>query len=411
MAAFQRLALMCTLSSPASVLSSRATDVDFAPNLPSFTSFIATHSRTYSRDAKEYDMRRGLYEHRLKQAQHHNSQPRRLWDATVNHLTDRTDSELSQLRGLRSVQSSKKTGRSAGIVATHRGGQFLGQIRNTVIPAEKSWAHLKGVKLDFDQGACGSCWAIATATAMWANAEIQGHNRTFSAQELVDCVQNPHNCGGSGGCQGATVELGMNWIMEQGLDTQADTPYRGSDQKCKKNSATSLISNNGDTAALEEMVAVGYHAAKSKSSPGLLLGLNGWERLPQNEYEPLMKAVALTGPAAVSVAANGWNAYGAGIYDDCDKDATIDHAVTLIGYGTDTKRNQKYWTLKNSWGLSWGEDGGTIRLLRHEGNIHCGTDYQPKVGTGCDDGPSSVPVCGMCGILYDAVVPHFGKSN
>jgi len=240
-----------------------------------------------------------------------------------------------------------------------------------------------------------------------ANAEINKRNRTFSAQELVNCVPNPHNCGGNGGCKGATVELAMNWAMDRGLQTDDETPYTGVDGTCAKSTPALLATQGSD--ALKEMIAIGFHGVKSANSPGALIGLRGWERLPENQYEPLIRAVAETGPVAVSVAASGWQSYGSGIFDGCDKDAVIDHAVTLIGYGVDKDRAEKYWIIKNSWGSSWGENDGTIRLLRHEGNEHCGTDYQPKEGTACDGGPSSVPVCGMCGILYDAVVPYFHK--
>jgi len=395
----QQLELLC-----ACILATTASGLD---SLPSFASFIAEYDRKYATGTKEYDMRRGIYEHRLQQVSSHNSKPRRRWNAVVNHLSDRTEAELSQLRGLRIMQATRKSGRSAGVVGAHRGGQFLGQVKSAVVPEEKSWDHLNGLKVDFDQGACGSCWAIATATMLQANSEIYGHNRTFSAQELVNCVANPHNCGGSGGCQGATVELAMNWVMDQGVDQESGTPYLGSDGHCSKPPDASLISSANNGNSLEDMIAVGFHAGK-KLGPGVSLGLAGWERLPENEYEPLIRAVAEHGPVAVSVAANGWNAYGMGIFDGCDKDATIDHAVTLIGYGTDAARNEKYWKIKNSWGMTWGENGN-IRLLREEGKAHCGTDYQPKVGTGCDGGPSTVPVCGMCGILYDAVVPHFNQ--
>ena len=53
-----------------------------------------------------------------------------------------------------------------------------------------------------------------------------------------------------------------------------------------------------------------------------------------------------------------------------------------------------------------------MRLLRHDGDESngghhgfCGTDYDPKVGVGCRGGPSSLPVCGMCGILSDSSYP------
>jgi cathepsin L len=402
----QQLALLCALCHPTSALGSRNEGTKDPTELTSFEAFVSKYGRAYRAHNKEYEMRRNLYESRLAGVQQHNSKPDRLWSATVNHLSDRTETELSQLRGLRMVKAARKR---PGTISAHK-GQFLSQIRSAVLPDVKDWTHLKAAQLDMDQGGCGSCWAVATATMLQANAEIAGYNRSFAAQELVNCVQNPHHCGGSGGCDGATVELGMNWVMESGLETVTNTPYLGVDGTCKKQGNSSLIAiAQGGHETLEEMTAIGFHGPKSQLSPGLSLGLLGWERLPENEYEPLIRAVAEHGPVAVSVGASGWNSYGAGIFDGCGVDAEIDHAVVLMGYGFDADRNQKFWSIKNSWGQSWGENG-IIRLLREDGNVHCGTDYQPKVGTACDNGPSTVPVCGMCGILYDNVVPHFRKS-
>ena len=71
----------------------------------------------------------------------------------------------------------------------------------------------------------------------------------------------------------------------------------------------------------------------------------GFQPLPTNKLQPLMEAVTTKGPVVVSIDAGGWNAYGGGIYvgsgvsegksaeDACEKDAVVNHAVVLIGYG------------------------------------------------------------------------------
>jgi len=428
--AFQKLALLtvaalaqdCSLGEEGSRCAAKFVDEDELPDqdvqsavqlsarasskTTSFESYMAEYGRTYAADSEEYEMRRGLFHRRSQEILQHNSNTQRRWSAALNRMTDRTEAELSQLRGLIAMKAPGNTG------AQH--GQFLDQIANTIIPEEKSWTHLQATKADTDQSSCGSCWAVATATVLRANSEISGRKRTFSPQELVDCVPNPHHCGGEGGCKGSTVELALNWVMEKGLETLADTPYEAADRTCKKNDVA-LLSDDGHhdgdvngAGKLAAMIAEGFHGAKSHTSAGLALGLNGWTRLPENEYEPLVRAIATTGPVAVSVAAHDWHKYSEGIFDGCGRDAVIDHAVTLVGYGKSHKTADKYWIVKNSWGLSWGEEGN-IRLLRHEGNAHCGTDHKPKVGTACDNGPSEVKVCGMCGILYDSVVPHFDK--
>ena len=129
--------------------------------------------------------------------------------------------------------------------------------------------------------------------------------------------------------------------------------------------------------------------------------ISGYKRLPANDYGSLMKAIATVGPIAISVSA-GWRHYEEGVYDD-DCGATIDHAVQLVGYGKD--KGDEYWLVRNSWGTSWGESG-YIRIKRFgEGKEPCGTDTHPSSGTGCDGGPSTMKVCGLCGIMSDSSYP------
>jgi hypothetical protein len=190
----------------------------------------------------------------------------------------------------------------------------------------------------------------------------------------------------------------MDWVMDHGCATEDEVPYGGDDGTC---TTASESSSAGGFLSASTMVGKSGNGAAS-------FGMHGWETLPQNLYAPLMRAVHEKGPVGVAVAAGDLWFYSEGVFDGCGKDAIINHAVVLLGYGEDSQRG-KYWLLQNSWGTFWGESG-TFRLLRRDDadSAWCGINNQPELGVGCTGGPPQVTVCGICGILYDSVVPHFG---
>jgi len=375
---------------------------------PAFADFIQEHGRTYRRGSREYEMRRALFEQRMAELELHNGRPNRLWTAGINHLTDRTDEELAQLRGWRGG-ATPRHGSTVGDNSGYQKHAMLSSLSHRIYDESISWDHLNVTNSIADQGPCGSCWAIAGATVLAAHSEIYKPEmeRTFSAQQLVSCVRNPHHCGGTGACDGATVELAFDYVMRHGLVDASTMPYMAERTHCEHLASTSLLDAPVPQQSIEDLISPGKHMATA-SMPGTSLGLRGWARLPENKYEPLMHAIASFGPVAVSADARKWSPYESGIFDDCNKNAVIDHAVTLIGYGQADDIRKKYWLIQNSWGAGWGERG-KIKLLRQDNDEveQCGVDRQPELGTGCDGGPREVRVCGMCGVLYDNVVPYF----
>jgi cathepsin L len=256
-----------------------------------------------------------------------------------------------------------------------------------------------------DQGSCGSCWAeAATSTLegqMEANKTVMDHLRgvldkmgktsqkpTLSSQAMVSCTKNPRNCGGSGGCDGATVELAYEMVKEHGgIPMAVEWAYEsgsGSTPECKLSAFQKAY-----------------------------VGITGYEVLPSNKLHPLMQALYESGGAiAVSVDATHWSMYNGGIFSDTSGfrkgDFTVNHAVTLVAYKVPKKTGlaqMGYWLIKNSWGTSWGEDG-FIRLEMKENEAeHCGMDHKTHEGLACDGDPDEAWVCGTCGVLYDSVYP------
>ena len=81
-----------------------------------------------------------------------------------------------------------------------------------------------------------------------------------------------------------------------------------------------------------------------------------------------MRAVAKVGPICTGIDASlkSFRQYKSGIYDDPDTTTRVDHAVLVVGYGSENGKD--YWIIRNSWGERWGERG-YCRILRNGKNF------------------------------------------
>jgi cathepsin L len=318
----------------------------------------------------EYTLHKTIYYLNVDKIEKHNANPKFGWKLAINKFTDMTESEIKAYKGYnknlgylkREMIPFNKINKSYNLSA---------------LPESVDWRTKNVVSAVKDQGGCGSCWAFsATESIESAVALGSGQLLTLAPQQIVSCTKNPHHCGGTGGCSGATPQLAFAYIASAGGMTSEDNlPYQGSDGSCP--------------AAL----------------PTLVAGIKGFQQVDTNSYESLMDAVANHGPVSISVDANNWDSYESGIFDGCDQGSPdINHAVQLVGYGTENGKD--FWIVRNSWGSGWGENG-YIRLARLS-SPRCGTDTSPSDGSGCDGGPKSVKVCGTCGILYDNSYPVGG---
>jgi len=64
------------------------------------------------------------------------------------------------------------------------------------------------------------------------------------------------------------------------------------------------------------------------------------------------------GPIACTVAVTPeLEAYTGGIFQDTTGAKSLDHSISVVGYGTDGTSGKDYWIVRNSWGTYWGETG------------------------------------------------------
>merc|ERR1712113_629760 len=108
-------------------------------------------------------------------------------------------------------------------------------------------------------------------------------------QAMTSCTPNPRNCGGTGGCEGATAELAYDMVKAAGLPFDSAFPYSSG--------------NNGETGKCTKA-----------NMNGPRISIRGYRVLPSNQYLPLKQALVQQGHAiAVAVDATNWNFYFSGI--------------------------------------------------------------------------------------------------
>ena len=168
------------------------------------------------------------------------------------------------------------------------------KVDRSSLPDSVDWRTQGVVTSIKNQGHCGSCWAFAATEALESHVAIAtGALFTLSEEEFVACMPNPAECGGTGGCSGATMELAFQFAIDTGLVSEWTAPY------------TSYFGEDGDpsgNATMCQLTAEAYDL-----SANTVAGITGFHTLASNEYEELITAVATIGPVAITVDASTWS--------------------------------------------------------------------------------------------------------
>jgi cathepsin L len=235
----------------------------------------------------------------------------------INQFTDLTSSEFKEkyITGYSSLEKSFC-------------GKFINTETITSLPKSIDWNVKGAVTPVKDQGQCGSCWAFATtanAESVWAIAK--GELLDLSEEFLVDCAS------GVGyfnlGCNGGMPDSAFKYMINNGQCSETSYPYTSGVTKtagpCQKCSSSGVKFSSCSDVTPKDQVA--------------------------------LKGAVAIGPVVIAIEADTryFQSYSSGILDSTSCGTTLDHAVEIVGYGTENGID--YWKVRNSWSSAWGENG------------------------------------------------------
>ena len=176
----------------------------------------------------------------------------------------------------------------------------------------------------YDQGLCGACYAMSTATTFSTRFCIRNNYSkiiNFSPQNLINCLS---------GCQGEFPDIAWKYLNENGITTDNCLSY----QKTEKSCTTKCDSNNKQYKK--------YYAGKLKF---------------MEDEITIKKEIMTNGPVtSMMYLYTDYNDYKSGIYSHSYGDNILNfHAISIIGWGMENKI--KYWIIQDSYGTSKGENG------------------------------------------------------
>jgi C1A family cysteine protease len=315
-----------------------ANDVEHAlithPDWTEFLNFIERFNKRYTEN--DFMSRFYVFVDNLKKIRNHDFE----FELGVNQFADMTEQEFKEFISSGYAPEDKRSVFRSSKVScrTYSPG-------TTTPPASIDWRTLGAVTPVKDQGQCGSCWSFSATGAMEGAWKIaKGSLVSLSEQQLVDCSVIYGNMA----CNGGLMDNAFSYAIDHGMCTETSDPYLAKKTTCTACTPVAFFSGCLDV-------------------------------VPNNQVN-LKQAVA-HGPVSVAIEADTtvFQFYQSGIITSAKCGTNLDHGVLVVAYGTEN--GQAYWTIKNSWGPSWGENG-YVRVAANFGSTNdagiCGVAMQPS---------------------------------
>ena len=292
--------------------------------LTQFNEFQKTYNKNYTED--EYIQRFNIFMTNVNIIESHNKRPNNKFWMNINEFSDLTPTEFKE----------RYIGKTYKDETNTYGCKYLNfsESFNLIDDIETfDWREYNVVGPVRNQGQCGSCWAFATTAnseSVWAIHTGQLYD--LSEQYLVDCATGKEYL--NMGCQGGNMDSAFKYMIQNKQCVEQEYPY-----------VSGVTEHKGKCHSCNEVTR--FSACYDVESNNQLA----------------LKSAVMLNPVVIGIEADTYyfQSYSSGIIDGPWCGDTIDHAVEIVGFGVDN--GTKYWSVRNSWGTGWGENG-YFRILR-----------------------------------------------
>ncbi|XP_022820986.1 zingipain-2-like [Spodoptera litura] len=298
-----------------------------------FNDFVVKYNKMYA-DEEERLNRSQIFAENLKKIIELNARREsHLYDVT--HFMDLTQEEFTM----------RYTGLSEIFLTNDCPYLFDEDIEDVDAPESFDWRDHNAVTPVKHQYECSSCYAFSAIANIESQVAIKYNTQVdLSEQQIVDC--NSRTLGCTEGLMAPT----FRYLMKAGgAVREPDYPYFGYQSQCYFNRSWPLFN------------------IYPRSPPVQVTSCNSLRLTSQEKVKQLLYKY---GPISIAIRADKFRYIGrVGIITDQFCTGPLNHAVLLVGYGTEN--GMPYWIVKNSWGSGW-HDQGYFKMQRGEHAESCG---------------------------------------